>query len=155
MLNESALDGKQMGILRRILDDPEVNKLHPVIQPVVPMNVDDSQAFRADIARGERVQHVGYWTWHGEGPNNPDADKIEWKEAGGALESLIEWAHTIKGYNPLKLATSAQPNDDMRTRAEAEPDVITSPARLCGQCFHGRFHRLGTPAGAVDKIPSH
>lgn len=90
-----------MGILRRILDDPEVNKLHPVIQPVVPMNVDDSQAFRADIVRGERVQHVGYWTWHGEGPNNPDADKIEWKEAGGALESLIEWAHTIKSYNPL------------------------------------------------------
>src|SRR5215468_5731887 len=38
---ESALDAKEIGILRSILDDSAVSTLHSLAQPVVPMKVDD------------------------------------------------------------------------------------------------------------------
>ena len=75
----SDLDDKQMELLRSILDDPTASKLDPFVQPVLPMNVDDWQVFGAEIVRGERMQHVGFLTWHGEGLTNSDAAKSAWK----------------------------------------------------------------------------
>ena len=95
---ESVLDNKALGILQSILDDAGVSTLQPFVQPVVPMDVDDWQAFSAEIGRGAQVQQVGYLTWHGEGPNNPEGDKSAWKEASGALKPLVEWSRSVKSY---------------------------------------------------------
>jgi hypothetical protein len=93
---ESALDGSEIGTLRSILNDAAVRKLRPFAQPVVPMKSDDSETFTAEIVRGSQVQRVGYLTWHGITPNNPEADKTAWKAASGALQHLVEWSHVIK-----------------------------------------------------------
>jgi hypothetical protein len=48
--------------------------------------------------RGAQVQKVGYLTWHGEGPRNPEADKTAWKEASAMLKPLVELSHEVKSY---------------------------------------------------------
>jgi hypothetical protein len=93
---ESALQGKELEILRSILDDAGLSTLHPFVGPVVPMDVDDWLVFTADIQRGAQVQRVGYVTWDGHGPNNSEGDKIAWKDAIIALKPLVEWAHAVK-----------------------------------------------------------
>jgi hypothetical protein len=98
---ESALDSKEIGILRSILDDSEVRALHPFADPVVPMDVDDWEGFKADIMRGAQVQQVGYLTWHGHGPNNSEADKAAWKRATVTLQRLVEWSHAVKSGKSL------------------------------------------------------
>ena len=98
---ESALDRKQIGILRSIVDDAEVRALHPFAEPVVPMDVDDWQGFKADVMRGTQVQQVGYLSWHGRGPNNSEADKTAWRQATVALQRLVEWSHAVKSGESL------------------------------------------------------
>lgn len=93
---ESALDGKELGILQRILDDAGVSTLHPFSPPVTPMDVDDWQMFTAEIVRGSQIQQVGYLAWHGNGPTNPEADKAAWREARDKLERLVAWSHMVK-----------------------------------------------------------
>jgi hypothetical protein len=93
---ESALDSKEIGVLRTILEDAEVRTLHEFVEPALPINADELQGFRADIMRGAQVQQVGYLTWHGHGPNNSDADKIAWKQATVVLQRLVEWSHAVK-----------------------------------------------------------
>ena len=93
---ESALDSKEIEILRSILDDAGLSTLHPFVGPLVPMNVDDWQVFTAEIERGAQVQRVGYVAWDGQGPNNPEGDKIAWKDASITLKPLLEWAHAAK-----------------------------------------------------------
>jgi hypothetical protein len=107
---ESALDGRELGILRSILNDAAVRTLRPFAQPVVPMNSDDSQTFTAEIVRGSQVQRVGYLSWHGIAPNNPEADKIAWKKAGDALQRLVEWSHEIKSSKALNWRRVSNPN---------------------------------------------
>ena len=53
-----------MGILQSILDDAEVSTLHPFVQPVVPMILDDWQAFGVELVRGgagaaRSILHLG------------------------------------------------------------------------------------------------
>jgi hypothetical protein len=98
---ESVLDGSEIGILRSILNDAAVRKLRPFAQPVGSLNGNDSQTFTAEIVRGSQVQQVGYLTWHGIAPNNPEADKTAWKAASGALQHLVEWSHVIKSSKAL------------------------------------------------------
>ena len=93
---ESALNRKQVELLRSILDDAGLSTLHPFIAPVVPMNVNDWQGFTAEIERGAQIQRVGYIAWDGQGPNNPEGDKIAWRDASIALKPLVEWAHAVK-----------------------------------------------------------
>jgi hypothetical protein len=93
---ESALHGKELEILRSILDDAGLSTVRPFVGPVVPMNVDDWHGFTAEIEHGAQVQRVGYVTWDGRGPNNPESDKIAWKDASVTLKPLVEWAHSVK-----------------------------------------------------------
>jgi hypothetical protein len=108
---ESALDSKEIGILRSILDDAEVRALHPFADPVVPMDVDDWQVFKADIMRGAQMQQVGYLSWHGHGPNNSEADKTAWKQATVTLQRLVEWSHALKSRKPLNWRRVGNPNN--------------------------------------------
>ena len=98
---QSALDGKEMETLRGILDDADVKALPPFAVPVVPMNVDDWQGFRADITRDMQVQQVGYLTWRGHGPNNSEGDKAAWNQSATALQRLAEWSHAAKSSKAL------------------------------------------------------
>jgi hypothetical protein len=95
---ESALDATEIGILLSILDDAGVSPLHAFAQPAVPMRFDHIEVFRAEIARAAQVQEVGYLTWQGEGPHNPEADKTAWKEASVALQPIVEWSHDVKSH---------------------------------------------------------
>jgi hypothetical protein len=108
---ESALDSKEIGILRSILDDAEVRALHRSAGPVLPMDVDDWQAFRADIMRGVKVQQVGYVSWHGHGPNNSEADKTAWKQATVTLQRLVEWSHAVKSSKSLNWRRVRNPSN--------------------------------------------
>jgi hypothetical protein len=98
---QSALDGKEIGILLRILDDTALRALQPFAQPVPPLNADDWQVFTAEIVRGSRMQQVGYFTWRGNGPSNPEADKAARKEASDKLQHLVEWSRSVKSSGPL------------------------------------------------------
>jgi hypothetical protein len=98
---ESALDSNEIGILRSILDDAGVSTLHSFPPPETPMDVDDWQAFTAEIVRGSQVQKIGYLAWHGNGPNNPEADKEAWREADGKLRRLVAWSHEVKSRKAL------------------------------------------------------
>ena len=107
---ESELGGKEKGILQDILDDTGVSSLPPFAQPVAPMDVNDWQVFTAEIVRGIQVQKVGYVTWHGEGPNNPQGDKIAWKEASVILKVLVVWSHSVKSSKSLNWRRVRNPN---------------------------------------------
>jgi hypothetical protein len=98
---ESALDSKEIENLKSILNDADVKALQPFTSPVLPMDVDDWQAFQADVTRGTQVQQVGYLTWHGHGPNNSEGDKTAWKQSEKALQRLAEWSHTAKSSKAL------------------------------------------------------
>jgi hypothetical protein len=41
---------------------------------------------------------VGYFAWKGKGPENPDADKMAWRDANIALQPLLDWFHAAKSY---------------------------------------------------------
>jgi hypothetical protein len=107
---ESALDSKEIGILRSILDDPDVRALHPFAEPVVPRTFDEWHGFGADILRGAQVQHVGYLTWPGREPNISAEDKLAWKQAAATLQRLVEWSHAVKS-NKSDWRRVANPKD--------------------------------------------
>jgi hypothetical protein len=93
---EAALHGKEIEVLRSILDEARLSTLHPFVAPGVRANADDLQGFSAEIRRGAKVQRVGYVTWNGQGPTNSEADKIAWKNASITLKPLVDWAHAVK-----------------------------------------------------------
>jgi hypothetical protein len=106
---ESALDSKEIGFLRNILDDGGIIALPSFPPPVKPMDVDDWQVFTAEIVRETQMQRVGYLSWHGSGPNNPETDKKAWREADDKLQRLVAWSHEIKSRRPLTWRQVAKP----------------------------------------------
>lgn len=107
---QSALNSKEIEILKSILDAADVKALPPFTAPVVPMDVDDWEAFEADITRDTQVQQVGYLTWHGHGPNNSESDKAAWNQSAKALQRLAEWSHAAKSSKALNWRRIRNPN---------------------------------------------
>jgi hypothetical protein len=98
---EGNLSIHELTSLRSILDSDAVTSLQAVHPPSAPMDADDYGWFRAEIWRPTRMQTVGTVTWHGgTGPKNTEDDARAWREAGVALQPLIDWSHLIKSDRP-------------------------------------------------------
>jgi hypothetical protein len=93
---ERKLSIEELASLRSILDADAVRSLQAVHQPRAPINGDDWQSFTAEIRRATEMQTVGAFTWHGSGPKNSEDDARAWREAGVALQPLIDWSHLLK-----------------------------------------------------------
>jgi hypothetical protein len=103
-----SLDSLQLQQLQAILDEENIRRLPSYAQPMLPMGAPWSHGFEVSISRGARLQHVGYWTWHGgsptESPNSsPESARIAWQESEAALQPLVAWLHGIEA---LRLSPS-------------------------------------------------
>ena len=97
---ERNLSIEELASLRSILDADAVRSLQAVHQPRAPINGDDWQSFTVEIRRATEMQTAGTFTWHGAGPKNSEDDVRAWREAGVALQPLIDWSHFIKSDRP-------------------------------------------------------
>lgn len=94
---EAKLSTQEFASLRVVLDSDSVKNLRIFPPPKAPFVVNAWGAYVAEIQRQTSLQKVGTFTWQGEGPVNSEEDKRVWKEAGVALQALIEWSHSVKG----------------------------------------------------------
>jgi hypothetical protein len=97
---ERNLSIEELASLRSILDSDVVRSLEAVHPPSAPMNGDYFGWFTAEIWRPTKIQSVGTLTLHGAGPKNSEDDARAWREAGVALQPLIDWSHLIKSDRP-------------------------------------------------------
>jgi hypothetical protein len=93
---ESSLDQKAIEILRDRLDSDAVRKLPPYVPPNTPFIAEEWQGVAAEISRASDVQQVGYFSWKGVGPTNPENIKKEWQESAVVLQPLVEWFRAFK-----------------------------------------------------------
>jgi hypothetical protein len=107
---EARLSNQELTSLRSVLDSDSVRNLHVFPPPKVPLAVDAWGAFVAEIQRQTDVEKVGAFTWQGAGPKNSEEDKSEWKDAGLALQPLIEWSHSVKGHRTPEWRTTRNAN---------------------------------------------
>jgi hypothetical protein len=97
---ERNLSTEELASLRSILDSDAVRSLQAVHPPSAPMDADGWESFTAEIRRATEKQTVGTFTWHGAGPKNSEDDARAWREAGVALQPLIDWSHLVKSDRP-------------------------------------------------------
>jgi hypothetical protein len=104
---EGSLDLKALQILRGLLDESTIRNAPNFDHPNTPFTVDEFQVFEAQIDRDSSVQRVGYFSWRGKGPDNPDSAKKQWQESEVALQPLVEWFRALKTNKyPLKRPVS-------------------------------------------------
>jgi hypothetical protein len=73
--------------------------LHPFVPPVRSMSVHEWQGFGAEIVRGEQRCSTLDTSLAWRGAEQPEAEKIEWKQASVALQPLVEWSHVEEPTN--------------------------------------------------------
>jgi hypothetical protein len=100
---EASLNDFQLQRLRSLLDSQTIKDLGPFTPPVLPMGLSAFASFDAHIAREDRIQSVGYFTWNqrlgdpGQSPQStPDAVKEQWRTSEIALLPLVQWLHEIE-----------------------------------------------------------
>jgi hypothetical protein len=92
---EGKLPPEQLAYLRSILDSDAIRSLQPLHQPRALGNPKDFGWFTAEIRRPAKVQTVG--TAFAD-PASSEADATAWREAGLALQPLMDWSHSVKSF---------------------------------------------------------
>jgi hypothetical protein len=100
---EGTLSTQQLTELRSILDSDAVNSLQLVSWPTGDIHSDDFQWFTAEIQRPTRTQKVGTYSLHIADAKNSENDERPSREAGIALQPLIDWSHRVKSLKPPEL----------------------------------------------------
>jgi len=96
-----------MQILRGLLDGDAIVQLPPFVAPEVPFPSDTFQAFVAEVTRGPSVQHIGYFSWTGDGPHNPESIKRQWQHSEATVKPLVDWFRGVKtSKHPIKRRVS-------------------------------------------------
>lgn len=100
---EATLDAFQLSRLERMLDAQAVSEASTYKGPKLPVVVPTVANVRIDIARADRVQTVGYFTWNQQPgtddlspESTPEALKQEWRSSHLALTPLIGWFHEVE-----------------------------------------------------------
>jgi hypothetical protein len=107
---EGTLSNQQLTELRSILDSAAVNTLQLVTWPTGGIHSQDFQWFTAEIQRPTKTQRVGTYSLNIADAKNSENDERASREAGIALQPLIDWSHRVKSSGPPELRIV--PNSD-------------------------------------------
>jgi hypothetical protein len=101
---ESSLDSAQFRKLQEILNDETVKELPPLVSPTSAVGGNQFGGFTAEVARGERVQSVGYFEAQGQTAEKSSDlahsnRKKGWEQSKAALRPLQQWFHGLQAAN--------------------------------------------------------
>jgi hypothetical protein len=97
---ESKLTPGQMQDLRMILDKEEIRTLPTFVFPRGHVGPEGFDGFEAKIARGMKIQHVGYVivakaASERSGGSSSDNLKNQWTSSEKALSPLVQWLSEV------------------------------------------------------------
>lgn len=93
---ESSLNERELQILQGLLNAERVKDLPLFEEPITPLQSENYEIFTAEVLTGSNMREVGYFSWKGQGPRNPDSVKAEWEGSKTTLQPLVEWFRALK-----------------------------------------------------------